>query len=162
MATDIQFVGYAQGCRVAGRLALDDARLADHMNRNDWIKLYDVTVVCLDDGTLRQLPELEVERGELNLVVADGPRGDPARRVRTRPEEVNVISGTFEARGFLHSPPSGDPIGSFDKRPPMIALTDASVAFHVADSPVHESFETVLINRDTTRSVQRLSPLGIR
>ncbi len=161
VATDIPFLAYSQDCRVSGRLSLDDARLADLLNRSDRVKLFDVTLTSLADGSVHQLDELDVERDELTAVVADGPRGDPARRVRTKPEQVDVLVGGFEARGFLHVLPAGDAIGSFDRRPPMVALTDASLLVQFGDRAVTEAFETLLVNRDLTRSVRRLSPIDV-
>ncbi len=162
VTTDIAFLAYSQDCRVSGRLSLTEARLADLLNRSDRVRLYDVTLISLADGTMHQLAELDVERDELTAVVADGPRGDPERRVRTKPEQVDVLVGGYEASGFLHMPPSGDAVGSFHTRPPMVALTEASIAFQVGDEPVTEVFETLLVNRDLTRSVRRLSPIDTR
>ena len=71
-------------------------------------------------------------RDELLAVRASGPRGNLGRRSRSRPYPVTLQSGPYEIHGYLHGPPAGDPIRQLARRPPMVPLTEASIAYQAA------------------------------
>lgn len=154
VGTEIDFVGFADDCRVEGRVDLEDARLADLLNRRDSILVRDVVVVSTVDGHSQKLEQLEIERKELDLVVASGPRGDPSRRLTTKPSGVLMKLGPYSAEGFMHAPPTANPVRSIDHGPTMVAITDACLEYMFCDEPVSEWFPTVLANRDLAISLR--------
>jgi hypothetical protein len=160
--TGIDFVGFAEDCRVEGRVDLEDSRLADLLNRRKTITLHDVTLVSTLDGHTQEFDELEISRDELDIVVASGPRGDPERRLATKPNGVTVKLGPYCAEGFMHAPPTANPVRSFDRKPAMVAITDAVLEYDFCSEPVSQWFRTLLVNRELAISLRTLtSPGGV-
>ena len=157
MGTQIDFVGFSDDCRVEGKVDLADSRLADMLNGNATIVVREVTVVSTSDGRTQELDELEINRDELNIVVASGPRGDPKRRLATRPNGVSMKLGPYCAEGFMHAPPSANPVSGIWNRPAMIAMTDAVLEYRFCDEPVSQWFRTILVNRDLAISLRTVA-----
>jgi hypothetical protein len=158
MGTEIEFIGFADDCRVEGKVDLEDSRLADLLNRNKAIVVKDVLLVSTADGHTQNLPELEIERDELNIVVASGPRGDPKRRLATRPSGVEMKLGPYSAEGFMHAPPTANPITGLHSRPAMVAMTDVVLQYESCGEAVSQWFRTVLVNRELAVSMRAVSP----
>jgi hypothetical protein len=160
MGNEIEFVGFADDCRVEGRVDLEDARLADLLNSQQSFTLRDVTLVSTADGHSQQFDELEIQRDELDIVVASGPRGDPKRRLATRPSGVTVKLGPYHAEGFMHAPPTANAVRGFSHRFSMVALTDAVLEYSFCGEPVSEWFRTLLVNRDLAVSLRAVANPG--
>ena len=160
MGTQIDFVGFADDCRVEGKVDLADARLADMLNGSQSIVVHDVTLVSTLDGHKKELEQLEINRDELEIVVASGPRGDPKRRLATRPNGVTMKLGPYNAEGFMHAPPTANPVGGITHRPAMVAITDAVLEYQFCNEPVTEWFRTLLINRDLAVSLRTVANPG--
>lgn len=158
MGTEIEFVGYAADCRVEGCLELEADRLSDMLSLQPSVRLRHVVLTSIADGHAETLDELEIGREELDAVVASGPRGNPARRVATRPSEVQVKTGPYFVGGVLHGLPAADAIRGFARKPAMVPLTDARLEYDFCAERVMERFETLLVNRDLAASVE-LVPL---
>jgi hypothetical protein len=154
MGTAIDFVGFAEDCWVEGRIDLEDSRLADMLNEHKTITVHDVTLVSTLDGHTQALDEIEISRDELDIVVANGPRGDPKRRLATRPNGVTVKLGPYCAEGFIHAPPTANPVRSFDGKPPMVAITDAVLEYDFCDKPISQWYRTLLVNRKLAVSLR--------
>ena len=154
--TQVEFLGFADGCRVQGRVDLDDARLADLLNRQPRILVRDAVVVRTSDGSSQTFGELEIDRDELDIVVADGPRGDPKRRRATACDCVSMQLGPYCAEGFLHSPQGEEAVG-IDDPPPMVALTDVVLEYEFRAESVSQWFRTLLVNRDMATSVRTVA-----
>jgi hypothetical protein len=162
MGTDIDFVGFSGDCRVEGRVDLEDSRLADLLNRRKTITVRDVILVSTKDGHTQSFEKLEISRDELDIVVASGPRGDPKRRLATKPNGVTVKLGPYCAEGFMHAPPTANPVRSFDRKPAMVAITDAVLEYDFCDKPVSEWFRTLLVNREMAISLRTVGPAAIQ
>jgi hypothetical protein len=163
MGTDIDFVGFSEDCRVEGRLDLEDSRLADLLNRRKTITVRSVTLVSTVDGHTQEFDKLDIDLNELDIVVASGPRGDPKRRLATKPNGVSVKLGPYSAEGFMHAPPTANPIRGFDRKPAMVAITDAVLEYDFCDQPVSQWFRTLLINRELAISLRTVAnPGGMR
>jgi hypothetical protein len=163
MGTKIDFVGFSDDCRVEGKVDLEDARLADLLNGNTSIVVHDVTLVSTRDGHTQAFKKLEISRDELDIVVASGPRGDPKRRLATKPNGVAMRLGPYCAEGFMHAPPTANPVRGFNRRPAMVAVTDAVLEYDFCDEPKSEWFRTLLINRDLAVSLRTVSsPAGMQ
>ncbi len=152
----VEFIGFAEDCRVEGRVDLRDSRLADLLNREDKITVRDCIVVSTLDGHARSFEELVISRDELDVVVANGPRGDPSRRLATRPAGVAMQLGPYSAAGFMHGPPTANPFRGFYNKPAMVALTDVILEYQFCLQPVEERFKTVLVNRHQASSLSLL------
>jgi hypothetical protein len=163
MGTKIDFVGFSDDCRVEGKVDLEDARLADLLNSRASIVVHDVTLVSTVDGHKQAFKKLEISRDELDIVVASGPRGDPKRRLATKPNGVAMRLGPYCAEGFMHAPPTANPVRGFSHRPAMVAVTDAVLEYQFCDEPKSEWFRTLLINRDMAVSLRTVAnPGGIQ
>ncbi len=152
----VEFIGFAEDCRVEGRVDLGESRLADLLNRDEKITVRDCVVVSTLDGHARSFDELVIARDELDVVVANGPRGDPSRRLATRPAGVAMQLGPYSAAGFMHGPPTANPVRGFYNMPAMVALTDAVLEYQFCMQPVEERFKTVLVNRHQASSLNLL------
>jgi hypothetical protein len=152
MGTQIDFV-----------VDLAESRLADMLNGNSTIVVREVTLVSTSDGHTQELEELEINRDELDIVVASGPRGDPKRRLATKPNGVSMKLGPYCAEGFMHAPPTTNPVRSIRNRPVMVAMTDAVLEYRFCDEPVSQWFRTILVNRDLAISLRTVaSPSSLR
>ena len=160
MGNKIDFVGFSEDCRVEGKVDLEDARLADLLNRRRSIVVHDVTLVSTLDGHKQAFDKLEIERDELDIVVASGPRGDPKRRLATRPNGVTMKLGPYCAEGFMHAPPTANPVRGINRRPTMVAITDAVLEYQFCDEPVSEWFRTLLVNREMAVSLRTVTNPG--
>src|ERR1035437_5208354 len=118
MGTQIDFVGFCEDCRVEGKVDLDESRLADMLNSSAKIVVRDVTVVSTLDGYTQAFAKLEIGRDELDIVVASGPRGDPKRRLATKPNGVTMKLGPYCAEGFMDPLPPPPPPPRRPPRPP--------------------------------------------
>jgi hypothetical protein len=157
MGNEIEFVGFSDDCRVEGKLDLEDARLADLLNRRKSIVVHDVTLVSTLDGHTKAFDKLEILRDELNIVVASGPRGDPKRRLATKPNGVAMKLGPYCAEGFMHAPPTANPVRDINHRPAMVAITDAVLEYDFCEKPVSQWFRTLLVNRDLAISLRTVA-----
>jgi hypothetical protein len=160
MGTQIDFVGFADDCRVEGKVDLEDSRLADLLNSRPSILVHDVTLVSTADGHTQEFEQLEIARDDLDIVVASGPRGDPKRRLATKPNGVAMRLGPYCAEGFLHAPPTANPVRGFGRRPAMVAVTDAVLEYQFCDETKSEWFRTLLINRELAVSLRTVANPG--
>ena len=152
----VDFVAFAEDCRVEGKVDLGDSRLADLLNRQETIMVRDCVVTSTADGHAQAFDELEIQRDELDIVVVSGPRGDPSRRLATRPAGVAMQLGPYSAAGFMHGPPTANPVRGFHNKPIMVALTDAVLEYQFCREAVEERFSTVLVNRHLAESLHLL------
>ena len=163
MGNVIDFVGFADDCRVEGKVDLEDARLADLLNRRRSIVVHDVTLVSTLDGHVQEFEALEISRDELDIVVASGPRGDPKRRLATKPNGVTMKLGPYCAEGFMHGPHTANPVRDIGHRPAMVAITDAVLEYQFCEAPVSEWFRTLFVNREMAISLRTVSsPNGMQ
>jgi len=146
-APEVEFVAYAEDCRLYGHVRLEAERLTDLLNDHEQIELVDVAMEGLD-GRIVEVRTVVVGRDELLAVHASGPRGIRNRRLRTRPHPVAVQTGPFHVRGHLHAMPTADPFASLRRRPPFVPLTDGSISYQVAGLPVIRRSETIIVNRE--------------
>src|SRR5215212_733823 len=86
----VEFVAYATDCVVVGRVALPNDRLTDLLTGQDEYDLEAVSVEVLAEERVVVLDSTKVLREDLCVVATAGPRGNPARRVRTRPHPIRL------------------------------------------------------------------------
>ena len=163
MGTQIEFVGFSDDCTVEGLVDLECPRLADMLNDKPTILVHDAVVISTADGHSTHFDELEVNRDELGIVVASGPRGDPKRRLATKPNGVQVKLGPYSAEGFMHAPPTANPVRALSRRPVMVAITDALIEYDYCDERVSQWYRTILVNRELAMSLRAVTnPAGIQ
>lgn len=144
----IEFVAYAEDCLLSGHMRLDADRLTDLLNEHDEYVLVDALVESLADGHAVEVKEVLVTRDELFLVHAIGPRGDPARRQRTRQHPIALQLGPYHVRGYFHALPGSDPIAALRRRKPMVPLTEAWVEYQSGSVRQRRRVSTVVVNRE--------------
>lgn len=145
---EVEFVAYAEDCRLSGRIRLETDRLSDMLNLHDEYELRDVLAESLATGEGVEAREIVLSRDDLLLVHATGPRGDQARRQRTRPHPVAIQIGPYHVRGYLHAFPGADPILAMRRRKPMVPLTDAWIEHSWPGGRQRIRVGTVVINRE--------------
>lgn len=157
---EVEFVAYAADGRLSGRLRLDTSRLSDMLNDHDEFLLEGVLAERLPGGGTMVVPELVVERRELILVHATGPRGDRSRRTRTEPHAIALRAGPYLVTGDVHAAHGVDPIVFFRRRRPMVPLTDATIEYRSLEGPVREHAGTIVVNRDQLDWVKAVTEEG--
>lgn len=152
----VAFAAFADDCRIIGSVELTTERLSDLLNCEDQLVLRDVRVDGLVDGSVHELAELIVGRDEIHAVVASGPGGHPARRLRTQTTHVEVELGPYHVEGDLHGTPASNPLRTVLRRAAWVALTDATITYQSGGLPVSEAIDTLLLNRAMATSFRAL------
>jgi hypothetical protein len=148
---------YAEDCVLSATIELGQARLSDLLNDRVDHRLTDVEVTSLEDGHQVELPELVIAGDDILAVDAAGPRGDPAKRRRTRQYPIAAKLGPYIVRGYFHTLPGADPLASFGRRAPFVPLTDAWLDFAIAGQIVRPYSGALLVNRDAADWVETAS-----
>jgi hypothetical protein len=144
----VELTVYADDSVAFGRLALTADRVTDLMNERTEFEFVDTLLQSLDDCHALVVKTVVIARGEIFAVAVAGPRGDPARRTRTRPIAVEMRVGRYDISGNIHVVPGTDPITGFGCRRVMVPLTEATIEFDAPDGRKHARFGTLLVNRD--------------
>ncbi len=144
----VEFVAYGEDCLLSGFVRLESDRLTDLLNEHEEVELVDVLVHDLSAGTDMQVADIVVLRDELLMVHAMGPRGDRARRTRTRQHPVAIQLGPYHVRGYIHALPGSDPIAGFRRRRPMVPITDAWIEYTTGKTRQRRRVGTLIINRE--------------
>ncbi len=150
----VRFVAYGVDQRVFGWVRLRADRLTDLLNAHEELHLADVEIEALVDGITWSAEEVVINCRELVAVLASGPRGDLARRQRTRSHPIAIQTGNYLIGGRLHTDPEADPIMSIDARPSMVPLTDAWIEYWSGGELKHQSTGTIIVNRDAADSIR--------
>jgi hypothetical protein len=152
---------YAVDCRLYGRADLGDGRLTDQLNATRELRIEDVRLESLDDGHAVEADEITVTTDELCAVVARGPRGEPARRLRTHATRVVVGLGPYVVVGLVHGTPASDPLSAALRRAAWLPLTEATVTYRRGPDQVTDEVETLLVNRALATSFQAVEEEGV-
>jgi hypothetical protein len=152
----IPFSAYADDCTVRGELELKTDRLSDFLASTTEFQLASPEFRALDDGRTVSAESCEIERDELCVILATGPRGREERRLWTRQHPVRVRVGPYVVVGYLHSPPTIDPFRTTDRRP-IVALTSCVVGYAESDSTVWVEAQAVLVNTSKIEHLETAS-----
>ncbi len=142
----IPFTAYADDCTVTGEMALTSDRLSDFLAATEEFEVDAPAFRALDDGRLVEMPSAPILRDDLCVVAASGPRGRPERRLWTRQYPVRARIGPYVVLGYLHAPPTIDPLRTTDRRP-IVALTSSTVEYAMGGELRREQADAVLVNR---------------
>ncbi len=153
---------YADDSVAFGRIALAADRVTDLLNDGIEFEFADTYLQSLDDSHGVLLRTIIVAREEIFAVAVAGPRGDPARRTRTRPIPVELRLGRYDVSGNIHVVPGTDPIIGFRRRRVMVPLTEATISFDAPGGRTISRFGTIVVNRDLTDWIAPASRSDIR
>jgi hypothetical protein len=144
----IEFNGFSGDCRITGRMTLFGDRLSDMLNDQKQFRLSKVVLESLEDGHRVEIDSIVLDRTDLYVAIATGPRGSSDLRITLDQVRMQLGIGPFVVAGRLHSLPGADPLQSVMQRQPMVPLTSATIAYssqgevHVVDA------ETLIVNRE--------------
>jgi hypothetical protein len=141
----IPFEALADDCTVTGEIALTGDRLSDFLASTTEFEVEHAALLALDDGRRVEAESLAVLREDLCVIAASGPRGRADRRLWTRQYPVRMRVGPYVILGYLHAPPTIDPMRTTDRRA-IVALTESVVEYASAGAPVRMESEAILVN----------------
>ena len=141
----IPFTAYAEDCTVSGEVDLPTDRLSDLLSTTEEFQVGPAAFRALDDGHVVEADSVDICRDDLCIVVASGPRGLPARRIWTRQHPVRARVGPYVVIGYLHAPPTIDPLRTTDRRP-IVALTASVIGYTEAGETRWVESDAVLLN----------------
>jgi len=150
----VGFDAFLVDSRVYGWVRLSADRVTDLLNASDEVTLVNAQAECLPDGRLSWHDRLVVARDRLIAVRAAGPRGDPARRLRTRLHPLVVQSGPYLIGGYLHVPSGAVPLSEIAARPRMTPLSSGWLEYW-SDGRRHDQWSgTIVFNRDLADAIE--------
>jgi len=152
---------YAADCRLFGHVDLGDGRLTDLLNATPELHIADARLESLADGHVVETPELTVAADELCAVVASGPRGDAARRLRTHATRVVIDLGPYRVVGLVHGTPASDPLAAALRRAIWLPLTDVTVTYRRGLESISEEVSTLLVNRTVASSFRAVEETNV-
>lgn len=145
---EIEFVAYGADFVASGQIQMDTDRLTDMLNAHDEYLLTDVLLERRDETRSSEVQEVLLQRHEVLLVHATGPRGSAGRRRRTRAHPVAMRVGEYDIRGYLHVLPGADPIQGMRRREAMVPLTDAWIEYQSGSVRQRRRVAVMVVNRD--------------
>jgi hypothetical protein len=143
----IDFRAYADDYTVGGATVFEGDRLSDFLDGVDELEVEDVIVRALEDGREHDLPSAMIQREELCIVAATGPRGRAELRLRTRAYPMRAEIGPYAVVGYFHALPTADPFAIVRQRR-IVALRPVRLAYDVAGDRIEETHDTLLLMRD--------------
>ena len=144
---------YTEDCSFTGEVALTGDRLSDFLASTVEFEVHNVRLRALDDGRVVETLYTSILRDDLCLVLAGEPRGREDLRVWTRQFPVVARVGPYTVRGYVHAPPTIDPL-RLPSRRAIVALTAGTVSYVEAGSEVEFEAETVLVNSTWIEALQ--------
>jgi len=157
----IPFSAFAGDCTVSGEIALPTDRLSDFLSSTVEFKVDRAAFKALDDGRRVEQVSAAVGLDDLCIVIASGPRGKVERRLWTRQHPVRVRVGPYTVFGYLHAPPTIDPMRTTDRRA-IVALTACTVEYMEAGSLVRLEADVVLVNSLKIEKLESASEQDLR
>ena len=145
MKTDLHIRAYAADCIVTGVVSLQGERLTDFLADHIEYEFRDAELEALDDGRIVPIAAVTIPGDELLAVVGVGPRGSSSQRLRTRAHPVLIGIGPYEVGGYLHAPPTVDPVTAALRRV-FVPLTEGFVR-RPGGGRVIGVHETIIVNR---------------
>ncbi len=143
----VPLVGYAEDRRYMGYVECANERVSDLLQRSPSIHLCEAYLEMFADERVSSLGEADVDRDELYAVEAGGPRGEDQRRLRTVGHRLQVQLGPYTVLGHLHALPGSEPLSSLARRPSMVPLSEATIAYVSAGELRMRDVPTLVINR---------------
>jgi len=133
--------------------AITGDRLSDFLASTAEFEVLNLTCWALDDGRMVGALYSSILRDDLCLVLAGEPRGREDLRIWTRTYPVVARVGPYAVRGYVHAPPTIDPL-KLPSRRQIVAVTSATIAYTEAGREVEIQAETVLMNSTWIEALQ--------
>jgi hypothetical protein len=141
----IAFTAFAEDSVIRGELVLDGERLSDFIPQEGPFEIECVTLEALDDGRSVSVAAATMARSDLVAITASGPRGNAARRVRTRPHPARAQAGPYEIVGYVHAPPSAHPFSDVLRRR-VLPMTSTLIRYRIGGRQVEHEHDALLLN----------------
>ena len=141
----IPFTGVRGRLHGHGELGLETDRLSDFLAQTTEFAVSHAALQALDDGRRVEAESLPLFREDLCVITASGPRGRVDRRLWTRQYPVRMKVGPYVVQGYLHAPPTIDPMRCTDRRP-IVALTETVLEYAAAGEPIRMEADAILVN----------------
>jgi len=141
----VSFTAFADDSIMRGDLLLDGDRLSDFIPQEGPFEIEHVTLEALDDGRTLTVEHAAISRDDLVAITASGPRGNAARRIRTRPHPTRLKAGPYEIVGYVHAPPSGHPLSGVLRRR-VLPVTSSLIRYQLAGRPIEIAYDALLLN----------------
>jgi hypothetical protein len=157
---EIDFRAWADAYTIGGATVFEGDRLSDFLDDVDEVAVERATVRALDDGRKQLLRSALIQRDELCIVAATGPRGRADRRHVTRAYPVRAEVGPYAVVGYFHALPTVDPFGTIARRR-VVALKPVRLSFVVAGERIEETHDTLLLMRAKIDSIEPASDAAV-
>jgi hypothetical protein len=141
----INFTAFADDAVIRGELVLEGDRLSDFIPQEGPFQIERVSLEALEDGRHVVAAATTIARSDLIAITGSGPRGNVARRIRTRPHPARAQAGPYEIVGFVHAAPSAHPFSGVLRRR-VLPMTSAIVRYRIGDGAVAQEHDVVLVN----------------
>ena len=141
----IEITAFAEDAVVRGELVLEGDRLSDFIPKDGPFEIERVTLEALDDGRRVDVATATIARSDLIAITGSGPRGNKAKRLRTRPHPARMQAGPFEIVGYVHAAPSAHPFSGVLRRR-VLAITSALIRYRIGGQPVEQEVDALLVN----------------
>lgn len=141
----ISFTAFAEDSVIRGELVLEGDRLSDFIPQDGPFDIERVMLEALEDGRQVSTPKTTIARSDLIAIAGSGPRGNAARRVRTRPHPARAQAGPYEIVGYVHAPPSAHPFSGVLRRG-VLPMTSAVIRYRIANRVAEQVYDVLLVN----------------
>ena len=68
--------------------------------------------------------------------------------------------GPYSAMGFMHGPPTSNPVADMGRHQAMVAMTDVVLEYQFCKEPVSEWHRTLLVNGEMAMSLRAVTDPG--
>ena len=141
----VKFTAFADDSIIRGELLLEGDRLSDFIPLDGPFEIEHVTVEALDDARTLTVETASLGRDDLVAIAGAGPRGNAARRIRTRPHPARAQAGPYEIVGYIHAPPSAHPFSGVLRRR-VLPVTSAVIRYRIGGRRVEQVHDALLLN----------------
>lgn len=141
----IRFTAFAEDSVIRGELVLEGDRLSDFIPQEGPFDIERVTLEALDDGRNVTVGATTVARSDIVAITGSGPRGNVARRVRTRPHPARMQAGPYEIVGYVHAVPSAHPFNGVLRRR-VLPVTSAVIRYRLGGQSFEQELDALLVN----------------
>jgi len=142
----LNFVGYSGDCTIHGELESTGDRLRDHLNDFEEYVIDNAVLTRLADGKQISVGRMVLDRDELWAAEADGPSGQPDKKLHTVAYQSRARVGPYAVMGAIHERPGVTPLSSLRLSRPFVPFTDARIAFEAGGEVEMHDVETLLVN----------------
>ena len=152
----INFTAFAEDAVIRGELVLEGDRLSDFIPQDGPFQIERVTLEALDDGRQGAAAATTIARSDLIAITGSGPRGNRARRVRTRPHPARAQAGPYEIVGYVHAAPTAHPFSGVLRRR-VLPVTSALIRYRIGGQLVEQEHDALLVNPERIEWLQPAS-----